>query len=83
MAEAFLNSLYGNKYKAYSAGIEPAKVNSHARAAIKNWNFLFSKKFALSTTESADAAAAMRKPTKFFTCTEKKLETRTPATRLD
>jgi len=30
MAEAFLNSLYGNKYKAHSAGIEPAKVNPHA-----------------------------------------------------
>lgn len=27
MAEEFLNTLYGHKYEAYSAGIEPTKVN--------------------------------------------------------
>ena len=30
MAEAFLNALYGSKYKAHSAGTEPAKVNPYA-----------------------------------------------------
>ncbi|TET19166.1 arsenate reductase ArsC [Candidatus Bathyarchaeota archaeon] len=30
MAEGLLNALYGDKYEAYSAGIEPAKVNPHA-----------------------------------------------------
>ena len=30
MAEGFLNSLYGNRYEAYSAGIEPSVVNPHA-----------------------------------------------------
>ena len=29
MAEGFLNALYGERYKAYSAGIEPTKVNSY------------------------------------------------------
>jgi len=30
MAEGLLNSLYGNKYQAYSAGTEPSVVNPHA-----------------------------------------------------
>lgn len=30
MAEGFLNTLYGHKYEAYSAGIEPTKVNPFA-----------------------------------------------------
>lgn len=34
MAEGFLNALYEDKYEAYSAGIEPAKVNPHAIRAM-------------------------------------------------
>lgn len=30
MAEDLLDSLYGNKYKAFSAGTEPSVVNPHA-----------------------------------------------------
>jgi len=30
MAEGLLNSLYGNKYTAYSAGTEPTIVNPYA-----------------------------------------------------
>jgi len=30
MAEGFLNALYGDRYEAYSAGIEPARVNPYA-----------------------------------------------------
>lgn len=30
MAEGFLNTLHGGKYAAYSAGIEPARVNPYA-----------------------------------------------------
>ncbi len=30
MAEGFLNALYGNRYKAYSAGTEPTQVNPFA-----------------------------------------------------
>ena len=29
MAEGFLNALYGERYEAYSAGIEPTEVNPH------------------------------------------------------
>ena len=29
MAEGLLNALYGDEYEAYSAGIEPTKVNPH------------------------------------------------------
>ncbi|MEM3737094.1 MAG: arsenate reductase ArsC [Candidatus Bathyarchaeia archaeon] len=29
MAEGFLNALYGDRYEAYSAGIEPTKVNPY------------------------------------------------------
>lgn len=30
MAEGFLNALYGDRYEAYSAGIEPDRVNPYA-----------------------------------------------------
>lgn len=30
MAEGFLNALYGDRYEAYSAGIQPAEVNPYA-----------------------------------------------------
>lgn len=34
MAEGFLNALYEDKYEAYSAGIEPTKVNPYAIKAM-------------------------------------------------
>jgi len=34
MAEAFLNKLYGDKYEAYSAGIEPKEINPHVVKAM-------------------------------------------------
>lgn len=30
MAEAFLNTLYGDRYQGYSAGVEPSRVNLYA-----------------------------------------------------
>jgi len=30
MAEGFLNTLYGDRYEGFSAGIEPTQVNPHA-----------------------------------------------------
>lgn len=35
MAEAFLNSLYGNRYMASSAGTEPGKINPHVVTVMK------------------------------------------------
>ena len=34
MAEAFLNKLYGDKYEAYSAGIEPKDINPYVVKAM-------------------------------------------------
>jgi len=34
MAEALLNALYGNKYRAYSAGVTPTKVNPYVVKAM-------------------------------------------------
>ena len=34
MAEGFLNTLYGDKYAAYSAGMEPTNVNLHVVKAM-------------------------------------------------
>jgi arsenate reductase len=35
MAEAFLNSIYGDRYEASSAGTEPAEINPRVVAAMK------------------------------------------------
>lgn len=34
MAEGFLNAFYGNRYEAFSAGIEPGDVNPYVITAI-------------------------------------------------
>jgi len=44
MAEGFLNALYGDKYEAYSAGIEPAKVNPYAIKVMAEAGIDISKK---------------------------------------
>lgn len=38
MAEGFLNTLYGLKYEAYSAEIEPTDVNPYAVEVIESIN---------------------------------------------
>lgn len=38
MAEALLNSLAGDQFEAYSAGLEPTKLNPHAVAVMKELN---------------------------------------------
>ncbi len=43
MAEGFLNDLYGDRYEAYSAGIEPTVVNSYAIKAMAEINVDISK----------------------------------------
>ena len=44
MAEGFLNTLYGDKYEAYSAGIEPAKINPYAIRVMAEIGIDISKK---------------------------------------
>jgi arsenate reductase len=43
MAEGFLNDFYGDKYEAYSAGIEPASVNPYAIKAMSEVGIDISK----------------------------------------
>jgi arsenate reductase len=51
MAEAFLNSIYGDRYEAWSAGTEPARINPHVVAAMKEIGFDLSKNRAKSVDE--------------------------------
>jgi arsenate reductase len=43
MAEAYLNKLYGEGYEAYSAGIEPAKINPYVVKVMAEINIDLSK----------------------------------------
>jgi len=45
IAEAFLNNLYGDKYKAYSAGINKTKVNPYAIKVMKEVGIDLSKHY--------------------------------------
>ena len=45
IAEGFLNSLYANSYKAYSAGVEKTKVNSYAAEVMKEIGIDLSKHY--------------------------------------
>lgn len=45
IAEAFLNSLYGGSYKAYSAGVEKTKVNPYAIEVMKEIGIDMSKHY--------------------------------------
>ena len=43
MAEGLLRTLYGNRYEAYSAGIEPLSVNPYAVEVMKELGIGLSK----------------------------------------
>lgn len=45
MAEAILNSIYGDKYNAFSGGLEPTKVNKYAINALKEINIDITKNY--------------------------------------
>jgi len=43
IAEGFVNALYGDKYEAYSAGIQPSQVNPYAIKVMKEIGIDISK----------------------------------------
>lgn len=45
MAEGILNSLYGDKYNAFSGGLEPTKVNKYAIKVLKEINIDIAKNY--------------------------------------
>ncbi len=51
IAEGFLNSLYANSYKAYSAGVEKTKVNSYAVEVMKEIGIDLSKHYSKTVQE--------------------------------
>ena len=51
MAEAFLNKLYGDKYEAYSAGIEPKEINPYVVKAMAEIGIDISKQRSKSIKE--------------------------------
>lgn len=51
MAEGFLNDLYGDRYEAYSAGIEPTEVDPYAIKAMAEINVDISKQRSKSIEE--------------------------------
>ena len=51
MAEAFLNALYGDKYKAYSAGLEPFEINPYVIKAMAEIGIDISKQRSKSVEE--------------------------------
>ena len=54
MAEGFLNALYGDRYKGYSAGIEPTKVNPYVIKAMAEMGIDFSKQRSKGLEEFRD-----------------------------
>jgi arsenate reductase len=51
MAEGLLNALYGDRYEAYSAGVEPTKVNPYAVEAMTEISIDISKQYSKSIEE--------------------------------
>lgn len=51
MAEALVNALHGDKYEAYSAGIQPSQLNSYAIQAMKEIGIDISKQRSKSIEE--------------------------------
>ena len=54
IAEAFLNSLYGTSYKAYSAGVEKTKVNPYAVEVMKEIGIDMSNHYSKTVEEFKD-----------------------------
>lgn len=51
MAEGLLNALHGDKYEAYSAGIQPSQINPYAIQAMKEIGIDISKQRSKSIEE--------------------------------
>jgi len=51
MAEGLLNALYGDRYEAYSAGVEPTKVNPYAVKVMTEIGIDISKQYPKSIEE--------------------------------
>ena len=51
MAEAFFNKFFPNRFKAYSAGIEPTKINPHVVEVMAELGFDLSKNRSKSVNE--------------------------------
>lgn len=54
MAEGFLNTLYGDKYEAHSAGITPTKINPYVVEAMEEVGIDISKNRSKSIQEFRD-----------------------------
>jgi arsenate reductase len=54
MAEAFLNSHYGDRYEAQSAGIEPTEVNPYAIKVMEEVGIVITKHRSKSISEFRD-----------------------------
>jgi arsenate reductase (thioredoxin) len=55
IAEGLLNTIYGSRYEAYSAGIEPSKVNPYAVEVMKELGIDISNNRSKSIEEFRDA----------------------------
>jgi len=55
IAEGLLNTIYGRRYEAYSAGIEPSKVNPYAVEVMKELGIDISNNRSKSIEEFRDA----------------------------
>ena len=55
MAEGLLNTIYGSRYEAYSAGIQPSKVNPYAVEVMKELGIDISNSRSKSIEEFRDA----------------------------
>jgi len=54
IAEGLLNTIYGDRYKAYSAGVEKTKVNPYASEVMKEIGIDLSKHYSKSVEDFED-----------------------------
>lgn len=54
MAEGLLNTMYGSKYAAYSAGVQPSNVNPYAIEVMKELGIDLSKHYSKSIEDFRD-----------------------------
>lgn len=54
MAEGLLNAMYGSKYAAYSAGVQPSNVNPYAVEVMKELGIDLSKHYSKSIEDFRD-----------------------------